>query len=309
MSELSNSNNILDEAPIGYVKTDESFRIMDANRTFANLLGVEKNSLFNLPLSFFVTQSHRASFSQYIDDLTNSLTVQLFTTQLQSPSGHSFWIQVKCSLVETFDTSHFHFYFTDMTEKVMLEDALRERIKELTCLYNMSTLYDIPETHKGERLERAVALIPPAWQYPEITAARVLIHDKIIQTPNFKESQWRLLRPVQVNKAIVGQVEVVYLQQSWSDNDSPFLPEEEDLISAIASELGRMIERMWAQEIQQESDRLLRLAQVVARVGYYSLDIAKGSWKSSPVLNSLLGIDDSVEKNIDTWLNIVLPDC
>lgn len=310
MSEISNSKSIIDEAPIGYAKTDESCRIIDANRKLASLLGVERNSLFNLPLVFFISQAYRDAFYRHINDLKQSLTEQIFLTQMHSSSGQNISIQMKSTCVTACDNApiQIHFYITDITEQVLLEDALRERIKELTCLYSISALHDIPETYRSERMERAVAMIPPAWKYPEIAAARIVIQDKIFQTTDFTESKWRLIRPIQVNHAHVGYVEVVYLQQNWHESDSPFLPEEEHLISAIASELGRMIERIWTHEVQQESDRLLGLAQVVARVGYYSLDIAKGTWTSSPVLNSLMGIDDSVEKNIDTWISIVVPD-
>ncbi|UCG63551.1 MAG: LuxR family transcriptional regulator, partial [Deltaproteobacteria bacterium] len=56
---------------------------------------------------------------------------------------------------------------------------LGERVKELNCLYGISKLLEKPSISLGEILQGVVDLIPPAWQYPEITCATVSLHDQI----------------------------------------------------------------------------------------------------------------------------------
>ena len=47
--------------------------------------------------------------------------------------------------------------------------ALRERVKELTCLYSLAQLVEHPEVTSERCLRGIVEMLPPAWQYPEIT--------------------------------------------------------------------------------------------------------------------------------------------
>lgn len=59
---------------------------------------------------------------------------------------------------------------------------------------------------------------------------------------------------------------------------------------------------------QKNIENDLFKAQQIANLGSYKLDISSGNWQSSPILDSIFGIDDSFNKNIDGWLNIVHPD-
>ncbi|MBK8268167.1 MAG: hypothetical protein IPK83_07605 [Planctomycetes bacterium] len=52
---------------------------------------------------------------------------------------------------------------------------LRERIKELTCLYKISGLAREPGGALHETLDAIVRVLPSAWQCPEIAGARILI--------------------------------------------------------------------------------------------------------------------------------------
>ena len=46
-------------------------------------------------------------------------------------------------------------------------NALAERIKELNCLYGISNLLENQDVSLPWIMQRAVELIPAAWQYPE----------------------------------------------------------------------------------------------------------------------------------------------
>jgi hypothetical protein len=53
--------------------------------------------------------------------------------------------------------------------------ALREQVKELTCLYGIAQVAEEPALALGQVLQRIVELLPPAWQYPENAAARIIV--------------------------------------------------------------------------------------------------------------------------------------
>ena len=64
---------------------------------------------------------------------------------------------------------------------------LGERVKELNCLYGISHLMEKPGISLGEILQETVDLIPPSWQYPEITCARIVLNGREWQCPGFKK--------------------------------------------------------------------------------------------------------------------------
>ncbi len=69
----------------------------------------------------------------------------------------------------------------------------------------------------------------------------------------------------------------------------------------------------WTQEKQTEdalvhSGQLLAEAQEVARLGYFITDVATGTWTSSGVLDSLLGIDQAFERTAKGWVDLVEPE-
>ena len=66
----------------------------------------------------------------------------------------------------------------DKTDPKEIEIALRERIKELNCLYRISQLADIHSDSVEEFLNELVNVLPPSWQYPEITCARIVFNGK-----------------------------------------------------------------------------------------------------------------------------------
>ncbi len=56
------------------------------------------------------------------------------------------------------------------------------------------------------------------------------------------------------------------------------------------------------------SENFLLEVQKIARLGTYVLDIETGIWKSSEILDSIFGIEDSYEKTVENWANVIHPD-
>ncbi len=121
---------------------------------------------------------------------------------------------------------------------------LGERIKELDCLYSLSKLVEIEGASLSEILSSTVKLIPPSWQYPEVTCSRIIFDDEVFETENIKETEWKLSSFIKVFNKTEGIIEVFYIEQKPEIDEGPFLKEERNLINAIAERLGRIIERI-----------------------------------------------------------------
>ncbi len=143
----------------------------------------------------------------------------------------------------------------EITARKKMEEALQkhtrdlgERVKELNCLYEIAQLVEKPEISLEEIIQGTVELIPPAWQYPEITCARVTLEAQEYRTANFRETAWKQASDIVVYDNRIGALEVYYLEEKPEIGEGPFLKEERSLINTIAERLGKITERKKAEE-------------------------------------------------------------
>lgn len=142
----------------------------------------------------------------------------------------------------------------DITEQKEAEAArehaaamLRERIKELTTLHRASQLFQQQADSPLAVLQELASLLPSGWQYPEITAARILYDGLEFTTPNYAPTAWRLAAPVVTSDNKVGEIEVVYLEERPQEAEGPFLPEERELLNTLAEMLRGYLDRHQAE--------------------------------------------------------------
>lgn len=64
--------------------------------------------------------------------------------------------------------------------------ALMERVKELTCMYRIAQLAAESNASLSSTLQSIVELLPPAWQYPSITTARITLDDRTYCSQGFE---------------------------------------------------------------------------------------------------------------------------
>jgi signal transduction histidine kinase len=122
-------------------------------------------------------------------------------------------------------------------------DALKERVKEINCMYSISEFAERQELSISEVIQLIVDAIPPAWQYPEVTCSRVVIDGADYRTTNFAPTGEDQRQVISVGGETVGHVEVRYLAPRPPSFEGPFLREERSLINAIASRIGEIIEK------------------------------------------------------------------
>ena len=132
-------------------------------------------------------------------------------------------------------------------ELEQITHKLRGRIKELNCLYDISSFRENNDFSLDGLLQEIVDFIPPACQHAEITCARISFAGYSFKTENFLETSWKQSFNITVNNKQIGKLEVGRLEKKSELEKGLFLEEEKSLIGAIAESISRIVEREWAE--------------------------------------------------------------
>ncbi len=151
--------------------------------------------------------------------------------------------------------------FRDITERKQAEEALRhlsrelgERVKELNCLYAIAEVGSRPDVPLTRVLQEIVELLPTACRFPEAACARITCEGRTYSTGNYRDTPWKQAREVELGGIRMGAVEVCYLEERPLADEGPFLREERLLIDTVAERVGRLVERMRAEEAVRLSE-------------------------------------------------------
>ncbi|MFZ7127399.1 MAG: sensor histidine kinase [Desulfobacterales bacterium] len=174
--------------------------------------------------------------------------------------------------------------------------ALRERLKELTCLYRITHIAEDPHKRLELFFEEAAALIASAWLYPEEARCRIVYNGQSYSEPDFPENRPVLSAEIRVNGNVRGAVEVAYVEDKPDLDEGPFLKEERRLLDTISRELTWIIERRLYEEEKEEMLKQLHHSNRLNIVGQLSASVAH---EINEPLTSILGFAQLALKSQD----------
>ncbi len=204
----------------------------------------------------------------------------------------------------------------DITARKQAEAALAEqsrlldeRVKELNCLYGLSELMETPDITLKEIFAGVVELLLSAWQYTEITCARVTLGDQVFQTDNWRVTPWQQTADIQVRDEKVGSLTVGYLEARPPYDEGPFLKEERHLLNAVAERLGKAMIHVQAENALWENQARLNEAQRAAHLGYWDWDIRTNDIYWSDEIYRIFGLSpQAFEPTYDAFMERVHPE-
>jgi len=138
------------------------------------------------------------------------------------------------------------------SQRGVLHD-LQERVKELTALHGTARVLQDDARPIEELLAEVVALIPPAWQYPEIACARIVFDRREALSDGFAEAEWSQSAAFATTSGKAGRIDVYYTEPAPAAAEGPFLAEERNLINSLAEMLRSFLERRETQWALQEA--------------------------------------------------------
>jgi PAS domain S-box-containing protein len=158
----------------------------------------------------------------------------------------------------------------DITERRKMELDIRERVKELTCLFEITTLlggYESPET---QLFEDVTGELEKAMQFPELAVVGVELDASHYGHAGDGEiPEKNLASPIEIAGRIRGRVVVFYSQ------DKPFIiPEEQALINNVARMLGMWLENKEVETALRRSNERFEMLAGTIQEAFWIYDLA-----------------------------------
>lgn len=155
------------------------------------------------------------------------------------------------------------------------EFKLKERVKELNCLYKLSKVAWEAKNNLEVIISKTLEILPNAMQHPSVAEASVTVNARDYSTPKFGSSKFIIESDLMFGKKKYGKVKIGYRPPlSKSVGKISFLPEEKRLLKTVAQELSLVIQRASIEEDKQKLQIQLQHVERLAFVGELSAGIA-----------------------------------
>jgi len=154
------------------------------------------------------------------------------------------------------------------------EDALKERIKELTCLYEvLSSISNVDFENVASTLKAIALSIKKAFLYPEKTEVCIRVKLLSSQTEQFTPGGVSIKSVVRIFNENAGDIVCSLNANHFKEED--FLEEEQVLLDNVALKIGDLFERIDIQNSEaalkkrmEHADRLAILGEITAGIAH-----------------------------------------
>ncbi len=257
-------------SPLPILITDREFVILKGNEAFSDMSGISQEKLIGMKIQDFTLSAQEGEGAR--EALTQGRRT-IGTVTITFPAGVQI-LEQYCIPVREDGTavSTLVFIFKSITRRVRAEQETEtikqkllhdygERVKEQKLFYATATLIQNDSLTPEQVLSEVVDLIPPGWQYPEVTAARIAVGEIDVRTRNYQPTSWSQSVRFNVKNGEVGVIEVVYLEEMPAEAEGPFLAEERNLINSLSDMLKTYLDRKSGEEhlaerIKEQEDLL-----------------------------------------------------
>lgn len=172
------------------------------------------------------------------------------------------------------------------------ELKLRERIKELTCLYEVSSIIVNTDINSlSSSLEAIIKSLKKAFQYPSHTEIALQLQECTIQTGKIN-NQLKIYSPISLFNKPSGKLIV-----SLAAPKSSFLKEEKQLLDSVAYKITNLLERI---EIKRNENSLRRQVERADRLNILGEITAGIAHELNTPLTNILGFSELLKEKFNS---------
>ena len=133
-----------------------------------------------------------------------------------------------------------------------LLDCLKERAKELNCLYQVDEILNNSRLSLSDIFKEVTRVIPSGWQFPELCKARIIYDNCSYQTPGFHTSPFFDSHAIKIDGKLIGKIEVFYITRVVRSPEGYFLEKEHKLLKTIADRIAQIILQRHMEQVLRE---------------------------------------------------------
>src|SRR5262249_1691370 len=138
-------------------------------------------------------------------------------------------------------------------------------------------------------LDDLAALLPPAFQYPEVTAAQVRLGAHESTTAGFSNALSLLRTDFTTADGAGGSITVGYTAERPAEAEGPFLAEERQLIESLADMLRTVSDRTQAETALRDSEARFKAFFEGAAIGMALVGTNAHVIECNPAFEGMLG--------------------
>jgi len=153
------------------------------------------------------------------------------------------------------------------------EEKLNERVKELSCLYEISKIITQTNSINKEALRKIILSVKKAWRFSADAIVEIQVPNYYLATKEISESFISQKSTIKIPGEVTGYIKVNYPKNKYKTN--AFLAEEQRLLDTIAFEIGNYIEKFKTLEkinllntAIERMNRLMLLGEMTAGIAH-----------------------------------------
>lgn len=174
------------------------------------------------------------------------------------------------------------------------ESKLRERVKELNCLYKLTRVAWEATNDLNMVISKTLEILPEAMQHPSMAEASIAVQATHDSTRQFDKTNITIEEDLHFDKKKFGSIKVGYRPSTSKPKKLKFLPEEVRLLRTVARELSLVIHRASAEDEKKKLQLQLQHADRLKFLGELSAGIAH---ELNEPLSRVLGFAQLIKKS------------
>ena len=246
---------------------DKNSQFIEVNQTACERLGYSREELLKLAPESIIPPGYKIDIQGNIKTLEEKGELMI-EAEIMTKDRNIFPVEISSRIFNFGGKNRIISVARDITERKVVEQELKksehnfkERVKELTCLYGLSRLFEKPGISIDEIIQGTFVLISSAMQFPEVICTRIIFNEKEYKTINFKETKWEITSKVKFKGKQV-KIEVYYLEENL------FLKEERSLLHEIVNRLKSIIEYKIITEELVRKEKLATIGTLIGSIGH-----------------------------------------
>lgn len=278
-------NTVIDLSHGIIITLDEKGRIVHGNAHFERVSGYQIRELAGQDwFETVVDTARREQARSMFQSIVRAGELAFVKSALRTKFGNEVFIDwnLKPLFISSGQLLSVLCVGVDVTAHVERQRTLRhehDRLvalnKELTCLHAMNRLVANMDGSLPDILHEILAIIPPAFQYPDATGVRLVLDGASLFSGVYAaDTDTRMIEDVEAHKVKRGHLSVSLSGCDPDGTPRVFLPTERELLGALAKHVGWIIAKREALLTKRNLERQLQHADRLAKIGQFAAGVA-----------------------------------